>query len=197
MDQKLKSGNCPKCGSMHVKMYAVPYHVENLLGMRIGINGGAIKVACYVCKDEVITIPDTKGLVAAAAVARVMLPTKLNGSEIKFLRKATGLSAKDFAKTISVRPETLSRWENNGEQQIGYSEEKIFRILVGNKLKNDPHGESHALAIDYDHMAIVKMVINPIRPSGNTPLLKFERVNLKIENKKPQELWDESESKVA
>jgi hypothetical protein len=46
-------------------------------------------------------------------------------------------------------------------------------------------------------MAIVKMVINPIRPSGNTPLLKFERVNLKMENKKPQELWDESGSKVA
>jgi DNA-binding transcriptional regulator YiaG len=178
-------------------MYAVPYHVENLLGMRIGINGGAIKIACYVCKVEVITIPDTKGLVAAAAVARVMLPTKLNGSEIKFLRKATGLSAKDFAKTISVRPETLSRWENSSEQQIGYSEEKIFRILVGDKLKNEPHGEGHALAIDYDHMTIIKMIINPIRPSGNSPLLKFERVNMKVENKKPQELWDESRPKVA
>lgn len=196
MDWELKSGDCPKCGSTHVKIYAVPYHVENLLGMRIGINGGATKIACYVCKEEVITIPDTKGLVAAAAVARVMFPTKLNGAEIKFLRKASGLSAKDFAKTISVRPETLSRWENNGEQQIGYSEEKIFRILVGDKLKNAPQSEGHALAIDYDHMAIVNMVINPIRPSENTPLLKFERVNLKVENKKPQELWDKSESKV-
>ncbi len=182
---------------MHVKMYTVPYHVENLHGMRIGINSSAIKIACYVCKGEVITIPDAKGLVAAASVARVMLPTKLNGSEIKFLRKAAGLSAKDFAKTISVRPETLSRWENDGVQQIGYSEEKIFRILIGDRLKNDPQGEGHALAIDYDHMTIVKMVINPIRPSGNTPLLKFEQINMKVENKKPQELWDESESKVA
>lgn len=197
MDRELNSGNCPKCGSMHVKMYAVPYHVENLHGMRIGINGGAIKIACYVCKGEVITIPDAEGLVAAAAVARVMLPTKLNGSEIKFLRKAAGLSAKDFAKTISVRPETLSRWENDGVQQIGYSEEKIFRILIGDRFKNDPQGEGQALAIDYDQMAIVKMVINPIRSSGNTPLLKFERINMKVENKKPQELWNESESKVA
>ena len=178
-------------------MYTMPYHVETLYGMRIGINGGAIKVACYVCKIEVITIPDVKGLVAAAAVARVMLPTKLNGSEIKFLRKAAGLSAKDFAKTISVRPETLSRWENDGVQQIGYSEEKIFRILIGDRLKNDPQSEGHALAIDYDHMAIVKMAISPIRPSENTPLLKFERINMKVENKKPQELWDESETKVA
>lgn len=197
MEKELKSGTCPKCGSSHVKKYVEPYHVENLLGMRVGINNGAIKFACYLCKIEAIHIPDAKGLVAVAAVARVMLPIKLNGPEIKFLRKVTGLSAKDFAKTISVRPETLSRWENTGEQQIGYSEEKIFRILVGDKLKHDPHNKDHTLAIDYDHMAIVKMVINLIRPSENIPLLKFERVNMKVENKKPQKLWSESVSKVA
>lgn len=85
---------------------------------------------------------------------------------------------------------------NNGKQQIGYSEEKIFRILVGDKLKNNPpHGENHALAIDYDHMAIIKMDISPIKPLGNAPLLKFERVNLKVENKKPQDLWRKQDPK--
>lgn len=197
MNEEKKSGTCPKCGSTHVKIYTVPYHVENIHGMRIGINSGAIKFACYICKEEITAIPDVTGLISAAAVARVMLPVKLNGAEIKFLRKAARLSAKDFAKTISVRPETLSRWESNGIQQIGYSEEKILRILIGDKLKNTAQEKNNALAIDYDYMAIVNMLITPIRPSGNTPLLKFERVNMKVENKKPQELWDESPSRAA
>ena len=57
-------------------MYTMPYHVETLYGMRIGINGGAIKVACYVCKIEVITIPDVKGLVAAVVGSQSWCPLR-------------------------------------------------------------------------------------------------------------------------
>ena len=54
----------------------MPYHVENLLGVPIGVNGCAIKTACYLCKEEATAVPDAQGLIAAAAVARIMLPTK-------------------------------------------------------------------------------------------------------------------------
>lgn len=165
--------------------------------MRIGINDCVIKTACYVCKKEVVSIPDIKGLVSAAAVARIMHSTKLNGPEIKFLRKAIKLPSKDFAKIMGIRPETVSRWEGNGEQQIGYSEEKIFRILVGNRLKKELHEDDKAPAVEYDHMAIIEMAINPIRPSGNAPLLKFARVKMKLKNQKIQDLWDELEFKAA
>jgi len=197
LNQETKFGTCHKCSSTQVKTYTLPYHVENLLGMRIGVNDCAIKTSCYICKEEVITIPDVKGLITTVAVARIMLPTKLNGLEIKFLRKAIELSSKGFAKIMGIRPETVSRWESNGEQKIGYSEEKIFRILVGNKLKKEPQDGDKAPAVDYDHMAIVEMAINPIRPSGNVPLLKFARVRMKLKNKKAQDLWDELESKAA
>jgi len=174
----------------------LPYHVENLFGVPIGVNGCVIKTACYLCKKEAITIPDVQGLIAAAAVARIMLPTKLNGTEIKFLRKSIKLSSKDFAKIMGIRPETVSRWEGNGEQQIGYAEEKIFRILVGTMLKKEPHDDK-APAVDYDHMAIVEMAINPIRPSGDVPLVKFARIKMKFNNRKAQDLWEELESKAA
>jgi DNA-binding transcriptional regulator YiaG len=167
----------------------LPYHVENLLGVPIGVNGCAIKTACYLCKEEATAIPDAQGLIAAAAVARIMLPTKLNGPEIKFLRKTIKLSSKNFAKIMGIRPETVSRWEGDSEQQIGYAEEKIFRILVGNKLKKEPHDDK-APAIDYDHMAIVEMVINPIRQSGNAPLVKFARIRMKLNNRKAQDFWE-------
>lgn len=196
MHPETKLGNCNKCNSTQVKIYTLPYHVENLFGVRIGVNGCAIRTACYLCKEEAITIPDVQGLIAAVAVARIMLPTKLNGPEIKFLRKTINLSSKDFAKIMGVRPETVSRWENDGEQQIGYAEEKVFRILVGNMLKKESH-EDKAPTVDYDHMAIVEMAINPIRPSGNAPLLKFARIRMKFNNRKAQDLWEEFESKAA
>ncbi len=197
MDQETKLDICPKCNSTHVKTYTLPYYVENLQGIRIGINDCVIKTACYLCKEEVISIPDINGLVSAAAVARIMHSTKLNGAEIKFLRKAIKLPSKDFAKIMGIRPETVSRWEGSGEQQIGYSEEKIFRILVGNKLKNELQEDDKAPAVEYDHMSIIKMAINPIRPSGNAPLLKFARVKMKLKNQKIQDLWDELESRAA
>ena len=197
MDRETKLDTCTKCNSTHVKTYTLPYYVENLHGIRIGINDCVIKTACYLCKKEMISIPDINGLVSAAAVARIMHSTKLNGTEIKFLRKAIKLPSKDLAKIMGIRPETVSRWEGSGEQQIGYSEEKIFRILVGNKLKNELQEDDKAPAVEYDHMTIIKMAINPIRPPGNAPLLKFARVKMKLKNQKIQDIWDESEFKAA
>ena len=40
---------------------------------------------------------------------------RLTGAEIRFLRKHLGWSGEDFAGVLSVRPETVSRWENEKE----------------------------------------------------------------------------------
>jgi hypothetical protein len=63
-------------------------------------------------------------------------------------------------------------------------------------LKKEPRDDT-APAVDYDHMAIVEMAINPIRPSGDVPLVKFARIKMKFNNRKTQDLWEELESKAA
>lgn len=187
---------CQVCGSNNATVETVPYHVEELVGMRVGVIESVEKAVCGACGEEVITIPDVNGLIAAAAVARVMLPTKLNGTEIKFLRKAIGMPAKNLAEILNVRPETVSRWENDATQQIGNSEEKLFRIIVGHDIKEKEGEEDKAPAVYYDERAILEMTINPFRVVGDAPLLNFERIKVKI-NQKTQEAWDGTELMAA
>lgn len=186
---------CQVCGKNEATVIRVSYHVEDLLGMRVGVSNCVEKAVCKACGEEVITIPDVNGLIAAAAVARVMVPTKLNGTEIKFLRKAIGISAKKLAEILKVRPETVSRWENDDTQQIGNSDEKLFRIIVGHSIKDGE--EDKAPAMDYSEREIIEMNFNPLRVVDDAPLLNFARVKVKINNKKIQEAWDDTELMAA
>ena len=56
-----------------------------------------------------------EGLRAAMAVTRVNDPLKLNGREIRFLRKALGYTGKELAEKMQVTAESVSRWENDKE----------------------------------------------------------------------------------
>jgi transcriptional regulator with XRE-family HTH domain len=74
-------------------------------------------------------IPNVKSLVAAVAVLRVTREQKLNGEEIRFLRKSLARRAKDFAENVGISPEQLSRYENN-KQPISLIYERILRASV-------------------------------------------------------------------
>jgi DNA-binding transcriptional regulator YiaG len=65
----------------------------------------------------------------AAAVLRAIMPQKLNGGEIRGLRKLIELSAKELAKQFDVREETISRWEND-RTPIPLANEKLLRLTV-------------------------------------------------------------------
>jgi DNA-binding XRE family transcriptional regulator len=112
-------------------------------------------------------IPDMPGLVAAVSVARAKEPTKLNGREIRFLRKAIGFTAKELASDLDVSEETVSRWEN-GHLAIGNSVERILRWKVCKAL------EEKAPAIHWDDDEIVtRMEIVPV--STRPPVMAFNR----------------------
>lgn len=48
---------------------------------------------------------------------------------IRFMRKAIGLAAKDFAVLLGVAPETVSRWEN-GERPMDRAALAVLEMLV-------------------------------------------------------------------
>lgn len=75
----------------------------------------------------VVEIPAMKQLLALIARVVVAQPEALTGAEIRFLRKRLGQKAVDFAKCISVEPETLSRIEN-GRQTAGDGTDKLIRL---------------------------------------------------------------------
>ena len=163
---------CQMCGSDQVSVQIVPKHVEDLIGIRVGIVNCVEKAVCKACGEEIITIPDANGLIAAAAIARVMIPTKLNGSEIKFLRKAIMLQAKELARIMDLRAETISRWECDDLQKITSSDEKLFRMIVGFNLKQ---AEDKAPGVNFDEKSILDMNIRRLE-SRDRPALEQEKL---------------------
>lgn len=106
--------------------------------------------------EELTSIPNEKGLEASVAIARVLHPRKLAGAEIKFLRKAMGMTGREFAATMEIDPATASRWENDG-QVLGGASEKMLRHLVVTELADKAPG------IDASHDDIVRMRITVAR----------------------------------
>jgi hypothetical protein len=111
-----------------------------------------------------IIVPDIPGLEAAMAVARVMDPFKLNGTEIKFLRRAVGAKGNELARFLDVKPETVSRWEN-GKEPISVNAERILRLRVFNALKERVKG------VPGDLNTILDMKICPVRPAGQGSMI--------------------------
>jgi DNA-binding transcriptional regulator YiaG len=64
------------------------------------------------CNDEGVIVPQLDQLHDAIARKVASQEQKLLPQEIRFLRTYLGFSGADFARYISVSPETVSRWEN-------------------------------------------------------------------------------------
>lgn len=182
--------HCGECRG-DLRADVVETYEEDLLGVPVVLKNAVVRTVCEDCGDETYTIPDMKGLVAAVAMARCLLPVKLTGKEIKFLRKALGLSGRQFAVEMDNTPETLSRWENDANPMGGYAE-KVLRQLVCGKL------ESLASAIDYKPSEIVGMKIAPVRADLEIPMLVLERVKFKDnESRIKESKWDTAELEAA
>lgn len=64
---------------------------------------------------------------------------RLNGPEIRLLRKQLGFSSKDFARYFCVEPATASRWEND-KQTMDDFKEKMLRMLAAHGALLEDYG---------------------------------------------------------
>ncbi len=117
-------------------------------------------------------IKNLPGLLAAVALARLLEPVRLSGAELKFVRKVLGLKAKELAEAVDVRPETISKMENDHDG-VGEHAERLIRIYACSKLAKK------APAIDCDQDRILCMKIKKSRPGGKPPMFTFGTVRLK------------------
>jgi DNA-binding transcriptional regulator YiaG len=104
--------------------------------------------------DVTIELPKLPKLLASAAVARCLMPIKLRGSEIKAMRRIMKMTLTELAERLDGRTaaETVSRWESEGQPMGGYAE-KVFRLVVCEKLKGDAPG------IDYNASMIAHLKV--------------------------------------
>lgn len=135
-----------------------------------------------------IIIPNVPGLVKCAALARILEPRKLSGSELKFVRKAFKVPANKLAERIGVSAEHLSRCEA-GERVLSTGTEKCLRIslfLHNSKLPEGIEDENqkdeklvnllqvYRKAIDRIENILDEMKINSAFPSDEELVLFFK-----------------------
>jgi DNA-binding transcriptional regulator YiaG len=172
-------GNTNPCSHATVRRTRVPEYRTRDFGIPLLlVNAAYSEEFCPECEQLLeISIPNPNGLVAAAALYRVTLPQKLVGSEIRFVRKALGYSAKKLSEALDATPETVSRWEHD-KQPMGPTAEKLLRLIVGANLV------SRAQAIAFDPQQILDMKINAVREPGaeievGLELVRFKKPDLK------------------
>lgn len=116
---------CINCGSsMTTKRENVPFTAlpgVTLVGVEVS--------RCASCGEYEVAIPAMDKLMDMLAKAVVSKPGRLNGDEIRFLRKHLGYSGVDFAKLMKSAPTTVSKWES-GAQPIGQHADLLLRTFV-------------------------------------------------------------------
>lgn len=84
---------------------------------------------CQACGEDEVAIPNIAGLHRRLAMMLITRKSALAAPEFRFLRQYLGQSSKDFAKTLGVTPETMSRWEN-ASRDIPPVVDRVVRLLV-------------------------------------------------------------------
>lgn len=162
-------------------------YVPNLGIDGVEVCGAVLRVACRKCHKVIETvIPSLGELVAAAALARVQVPIKLDNKEIRFLRRTLGWQSKTLAKQLGVTPERVSRWESADKPEpIAPNNEKLFRLFVAQNLKDKAPG------VFIDERQILTMDTTGFRKPDEKIKLRFWRVFLKEGREAPPaEVWD-------
>ncbi len=119
---------CLQCGNPTKSKKRDHYHFTES-GLRNIYLNGVVEHSCGKCGEVEVAIPNIESLQGLIARDVALLRSRLKPEEIRFLRVHLGFSGTDFARKISVEPETVSRWEN-GKSEMKLSFERFLRLMI-------------------------------------------------------------------
>lgn len=163
------------------------YDATALIGLRTMVTDAAIE---RVDDDETtVELPKLEELLAAAAIARCLLPVKLQGRGIKPIRHIMHMTLAELAGRLDEKTavETLSRWESEA-QPIGNYAERVLRLVACEYLKEQAPG------MDYNAAMIANIKVSaPWKasdPNYQVPYVELGLVRLKKDSAAVIEAWD-------
>jgi putative zinc finger/helix-turn-helix YgiT family protein len=118
---------CENCGAQ-MKSGKENYHYTECGLDTITLMNVVVR-RCPECGEYEVDIPRMEELHRLIAQEVASKDARLTPQEIRFLRKYLGFSGVDFAATLDVTPETVSRWET-GKKQMSPVAERALRLMV-------------------------------------------------------------------
>jgi len=163
------------------------YDATTLVGLRTTVYNAAIR-RIDANGEETIEIPNLDQLIAAAVVARSLMPIKLRGAEIKAMRRIAKMTMAELAQTLGERTaaETIARWESEVQPMGGYAE-KILRLVFCARLSKEAPG------VEYTDGAIAHLkVYDPwlTHQAFEVPHIEFRLVRMKEPSGSISDVWD-------
>jgi transcriptional regulator with XRE-family HTH domain len=142
-------------------------------------------VRCSSCGAESPLIPQVLKIHAAIGLAVVRQPARLNGNDIRFLRKNAGFSLKDWANRIGIAEATYSKRENS-HHGVSVQLDRLIRTNYLNAMKQKysenfelaKHLET-ALSVNIDKEKDFAIVVNAENPEKPAEYLSFNSPRLK------------------
>ncbi len=130
-----KSGQvCANCGQVaHIVRSSYEFDESGLPVTLLGIQ----VIRCKRCGTTDPIIPAMDQLMQVIALAVINMPDRLEGKEVRFLRKYLGMTGQVFASIIGVDKSTVSRWEND-QDPVGQPSDRVIRMVamsLGNGLE--------------------------------------------------------------
>lgn len=119
---------------------------------------GIVVRRCPSCGEEETVIPRVEELHRLIARQVARRPGRLEGREIRFLRKYLGHSTEDGAKTLGVDPSTLSRWENE-KQEMHLPTERFLRLMVFNEVPVENYPAEELVSLTNRHESRAPRVV--------------------------------------
>lgn len=106
-----KPRKCPTCGADG--MADGTTEIMSRVGPRTFVAAVPAEV-CGACGESIVTARVMRAFEEARARALVEVGAS-DGDALRWVRKAAGLTGKELARLLGVAPETVSRWEHNGQ----------------------------------------------------------------------------------
>ena len=86
-------------------------------------------ITCSTCGNQDPIIRNPKKLMGKLVIAVASKPERLEGQDVRFIRKQLVMTQEAFAKLIHVDKTTVSKWENNADQ-VGLPNDLLIRSFA-------------------------------------------------------------------
>lgn len=98
---------------------------------------GVPRYTCQKCGEVYTELPPLEMLLDVFTRLVVANRDRLEGHEVRFLRKRLGYSSKDFAQYFMVSASTVSRWEHGGQAMDPFKEKMLRQLALGGPILDD------------------------------------------------------------
>lgn len=123
----MRKQGCSNCGA-EAKVVKGDYQFKES-GLRDVVLLDIDLIKCGKCGNVDPVLSGVDDIMSLLAVAVLQKPYRLEGAELRFLRKHVGLNQQEFSKLVRADKTTLSKWEND-EDPIGIRSDLLARTVV-------------------------------------------------------------------